>query len=428
MRPSLNIRSICILTLLLCSAFIKSPAMAWQYQGQISLESRVFEDDEEEQTQDFNLSLFTRLEAKNRQGPWRVKLRGTARVDSEDSERNMVVGEEAWVDYKQNRWNCRLGKQMMNWTATEAFHPADTFNSRVWDSNIENADKLGETTLMLGARILSGSLSLYYMPCYEEPRFPSASSRLSTVEPGVKFKDAVFIDRNDEVGDNYGHQFGLRLAQSIGSADIGIHTLWHQDRYHPVVLEADEEQSLVPVYLPITEYGLSYQQVCGGLITKIEYGYKDFDNPQKPIKIPGVDGLSEVHQFDHYQFAWGFEYGWSSPKGADMVFYLEGQIVDALDLEQQNSISSFQRDIMLGYRYAWNDIYSRELFISLIFDVEFPRERLYNLRYRQRITDNFSASIGIRYIQALQSSDGRQGGLQGLDGSNQLFFVLSRYF
>ena len=402
-------------------------AKSMDYRGEVSLEGRIFEGDSNFNTDDHNLSVFARFETSIKRSPWRLKLRASARVDAKDEQRSLFNPEEIWAGFRKNGWDIRFGTQMLDWTATEAFHPADTFNSRIWDSNIENADKIGEVALSVATNIERGELSFYYMPRYEEPIFPGESSRLNPFGGGVAVSDAVWIDRNGHVSGSAGNQWGMRITQSISGADFGVHYLSHQDRYHPVIIQTMQNE-YVPVYLPVDEVGLTYQQVFGGVIAKLEYSKKHFDNTSSLVDIPKVEGARALSQLNHGQLALGLEYGWSLKNGSEMTLYLEGQRILGVDEAEAVMLSQFQNDIMFGYRYALNDIKGRELFLSMIVDREIVQERLYNLRFQQRISDTVTSICGLRFIQASSDSGSRDGGLRNLDGSNQVFIMLIRYF
>ena len=68
---------------------------------------------------------------------------------------------------------------MVNWTATEAFHPADVINSRYLDSNVENFEKLGEAMVSFKWDVGDGNLTGYFIPFVMDPIMPSRRSRLN---------------------------------------------------------------------------------------------------------------------------------------------------------------------------------------------------------------------------------------------------------
>ena len=57
---------------------------AWSGGGEISFEGRVFQDDDNDATEDRGLSLFTRLETTYENGDFKFVFRGFSRVDRYD--------------------------------------------------------------------------------------------------------------------------------------------------------------------------------------------------------------------------------------------------------------------------------------------------------------------------------------------------------
>ena len=64
-------------------------------------------------------------------GFWKEKMKVSTRVDKYDDSRGTFVIEDLLTSYKNRNWELRVGSQTLNWTATEAFHPADIINSKI---------------------------------------------------------------------------------------------------------------------------------------------------------------------------------------------------------------------------------------------------------------------------------------------------------
>jgi len=115
--------------------------------GEIAVEARQFTGSAVPGTEDKGLALFGRFEGSYRQSEWEARVRGFGRADYYDPKRNIAAAEEAFVQYRKGDWRVRLGADIVNWSATEAFHPADTLNARNFDSDIESFEKIGEPML-----------------------------------------------------------------------------------------------------------------------------------------------------------------------------------------------------------------------------------------------------------------------------------------
>lgn len=388
----------------------------WQSQGEVAAEGRIFSDDDRPETNDSGAGFFVRLDVGYQKGPWRGSLRGFGRVDREDPTRDFTAVEEAWWGWRKKSWEAKLGFQMLNWTATEAFHPADLINSRNLDSNLENPEKLGELIGSLRKGFGQGGVTVYLMPRFEEPNLPDGRSRLSFVPPGIVLTPAAWLTDPDTLTtDSYGTQWGLRLTQTHGSADWSLHVLDHLDRQQPVFREI--ENGIQPVYLRVRDYGGTYLHILGALIAKVEANYRDFIQ---------ADQL-ELRQEDHGQLAVGFEYGWVYAGGGEGTLLAEGVSVVDVSETTRARLTPFQRDVLVGYRHAWNDALSRELTFTFIADLERSHEYLGNLRYKQRLSDVWAVEASLRFIDAPVDSTVPMG-LQVLDESNQVQLKLSRYF
>lgn len=419
---------------ILLLALSLSPALAsggkWKSKGEATVESRIFTDDDNDTTIDDGLGLFTRLEASYKKKRWRAKIRFFARTDRQDTSRDLSALEEAWLGYKKGPWQFRAGYQMLNWTATEAFHPADVINSRNLDSNIENPEKLGEAMVSLRYRIRDGGLTLYYMPLMEEPELPGSSSRLGFLPAGFDYIDPLWLSEEDELEDDTQvNQFGFRFTQMVGDGEIGIHYLDHIDRSQPLAIPlfTTEGNALVqPIYFRVQDYGLTYTHVLGGLLLKIEAGHRDFIDADPIILGQASNGLFTSHT-DHTQGALGFEYALAYANGQETSWLLEYQNYFGVNEMERAQLGIFQRDALIGFRHTFNDAMAREILFTAITDLERSHEYLLNFSYSQRLSDTWTIKTGFRYVDA-PIKESQAVGLELLDESNQAFLNISRHF
>ncbi len=398
----------------------------WSVKGETALEARAFNGDGDSRTEDVGLALTGRLEAKGSRGPWRSQVRLFGRADAMDSDRRLAVVEEAWVEHRRGRWQFRAGVELFNWSATEAFHPADVVNSRNLDSDLESLEKLGEPIIGTIVRIPAGEVSAFYLPVRVDPEFPSAKSRLSFAPAGWEVEEPLWIGWDGEADDgDFGDQWLVRVLQSRGPADFDFHVLRHFDRSQPVVLVDPERQSVQPVFLPVTQIGGTVQAVLGSWVGKLEWSHRTFESGS--LALPG-SGTVTVDQPDHQQVAMGVEYGTNTDAGATGTWFLEAQGVLGVDEDERASLSTFQRDVLVGYRHDWNDIPGRRLTATLIGDAERGDEWLLSLAYFQRLGGGWGLDANLRLIDAEPDVPSDPVGLERLDGDHQLRFVFRRYF
>jgi hypothetical protein len=351
--------------------------------GELAVEGRAFADDDDELTHDQGLGLFGRLEARHQHAPFEEKLRAYGRLDHYDDRRSTLVLEEAFVQVRQGRVRLRVGADLVNWTATEAFHPADVINARNLDSDLESLEKVGEPMAAAQVTLAEGTTAaLMVMPVYMKTLLPSPRSRLS-LAPGVDFQGRrALFDRKGHYTDNhFGPQLALRLQQVVGQADVSVHALEQMDRLQPLVGWDIAEARPVPIYLTVRQLGGTYQQVLGPLIVKVEAAYRwfatpvDADAPVVPLDVraavPTPMAPGSFPDRDHGTVAVGLEYGIPHASGGDSTLLLEGQMVLGanIDAATRQQLTPFQRDLFAGYRLTLGDDDSKELEMGTIVDL-----------------------------------------------------------
>jgi hypothetical protein len=422
-------------TLPLAAALLLAAAAAraeddWSSRGELALEGRQFDDDEQAVTPDRGVALFGRLELRHTHGRFEEKTRFYGRMDRYDRNRSVLVFEEAWAQLAFERVRLRAGVDLVNWTATEAFHPADVINARNLDSDLENFEKVGEPMVSLQVRLHeTTSVQLLYLPHRTAPVFASPGSRLSFA-PGIDLRRSRrMLDRQGADTDSrWGHQAAVALRQVLGNADLTLHALEHMDRSQPVVRLDPATFSPLLVFQTVRQVGGTYQHALGPVVLKLEGAYRDFVMPQEIL--PGV-GLAapdagDAGQPDHGQLAVGIEYGVPHEGGSESTFLLEGQAVLGIDdPAERAALSIFQRDVLVGYRLALNDQSGKELLLGAIFDAERSGESLVMLNYQQRLGETWTVRAGLRLFNAKATAPGPMAVLRT---SDHVRVALTRHF
>ncbi|MEK6625560.1 MAG: hypothetical protein AABY86_11365 [Bdellovibrionota bacterium] len=436
---------------LFCNLWIISPALAqeqegsgprtiwnstlWDSKGDVGLEIREFENDGVVSTQEHGLGVVSHLESLYKNEGTQLKARILGRVDKHDSSRDILLLEDAYLSQElgiENPYKLLMGYKIFNWSATEAFHPADVINSRNYDSNLENLDKVGELTLEFSGPLLGGELALYYWPRYERPHFPGSRSHLGI---GFDLQRPVFVDSNanEDISDRQGHQYGARFDYKLGTADIALFYLNHMDRLHPIVGETSyiyvplvgyipASMPTIPYFFTVQEFGGTVQYALGPAVLKAEASSRSF---QENRVIYTVSGFKQPA--DHQEVAAGIEYTYAFDGGGETMLLGEATSYFGVDTPTRADQGIFQRDAMLGMRFALNDAAGREFFASFILDLERSHEFFYNLKYTQRVGDSWQSSLGVRIYDAPMKGSSAVG-LESLDGDNQIFLNLIRFF
>ncbi len=343
------------------------------------------------------------------------------RSEQSDTTQSRAIVEELWTGYRKEAFEIRVGAQILNWSATEAFHPADVINSRNFDGNIENAEKLGEPMVSASVRLGEGSLTAYFMPVFIDPLTPEPTSRLSLLGPNFPIGEPLWVQTDGTVtSKNFGPQGALKLSQTYGTADSSVHVIQHQDRTQPSFVFDPSVRRFRPVYHWVTQVGGTHTQILGSWIFKTELAYRWFKDGQSPT-------FGALNRDDHGQVAVGIEKLFGHDNGSETTLIAEAQTFLGHGLSQRLFLGPFQRDALLGLRHAWNDESSREVFVSLIGDLEGQNEWLFNTSYGQRLSDTWSIKNGVRIFYA-PTQGTVPTVLEGLDRADHIYLNLVRHF
>jgi len=386
-------------------------------QGSVGLEGRAFYPDDDDATEDLGAMLVGRLEWKGKHKPFRERLRVVGRAAAIDADRSQLIVEEAWASFRSKYVRIHAGVQMLNWTATEAFHPADVVNSRNFDGNLENPDKIGEPMVSVDLRLGHTHLTAYYLPVRMSPILPGAASRLSFGgEPG----DALWVGRDGALDDgHFEHQWAARLSTTFAGADLALHAIQHNDRSQPAIAIAPPSQSPRPVYHFVTQLGLTYAQAVSDFVLKLEAAHRRFDEIDDPGDYLVVAGADVP---DHTLVAVGVEYGWSYDRAGQATVLLEAQgVVDVTDTDERRGLHPFQRDVLVGYRQDLDDIAGTNLTVGAIIDLEGDGV-LGTATFGRRIGDTWSLAVNLRLTVA------EDGPFEAFDGDHFGQLTLTRHF
>ncbi len=392
--------------------------------GYLGSETRVFLPDDDDRTKEAGVSAAARLQVDaSGDSPFAARLRVFTRHDSLDRDRSVLFAEEAWAEWRGGLLRLRVGVDMITWTALEAFHPADVLNSRNFDSNVENFEKIGEPMAALRLRLGQGDVAVYALPVFGGARLPSPNSRLSLGPPGVPLGAALYSDRQGNITeDRFGVQWAARATQTIGDADVGVHVLQHTDRLRPLVLMNPATGDVQPLYQYATEIGWTYSHILGAVIGKFEGVHRRY------TAIDDMTTYGPLPNRNATTLAAGIEYGMAHESGSESTFLMEGQIVLGPDKAMRRLLEFFQRDVLVGYRLAFNDAASRTAMVGVMVDLERPQEFLISTTYGQRVGETWSVDAGLRFLRLPPLDPNNPIGFERWNNAHQAFVHINRHF
>ncbi len=385
-------------------------------QGEIRLEMRAFQNDDIDVTNDYGYGFFTRLESeKEFKNDIKIKARGFGRVYQIDESRNYFYLEDLFMEKDWGNTQFFMGLRTFNWSFAEAFHPNDIINARNFDSNFENAEKIGQPTIGLQYQKENHGFGIYLFPTLVKPNLPFGS-RLSFTPDSITNASRRFIDTDGEVIENQTYLSGI-LFYDLSAFGGDLKLFWYHghDREQPQALLLPGP-SLSLNFLAVDQIGLNIVKEVGTFMIKSEIAHKAYAEN------------SNFQRSDHTIVSIGIEKTFFWNKSQETMLILEGQgLFGAENDDDARALNFFQRDVLLGLRHSFNDAYSQEVFFSIIADVDKSKEILASISYTRRLSDQWKLSGSLRYIDAPQSGLFPVG-FESLDEDHQVSLQLSRFF
>ncbi len=352
--------------------------MAGEWSGYLGAEARIFLDDPTDPRQQGNtLSFVAQPEYYTEwdDGNQSLLFIPFARIDQHDTERSHAdIRELVWLK-AADTWEVHIGIGKVYWGVTESQHLVDIINQTDLVESPDGEEKLGQPMINLSLIRDLGIFDLFVLPGFRERTFPGIKGRLRSV-PRIDADDALYESSRK----NRHVDWALRWSHTLGDWDIGLS--WfdgtsREPRFIPTI-KPDGESVLVPFYDQIQQAGLDIQATKEGWLWKLE--------------AINRRGMGETYN----ALTGGFEYtvvGIASTQ-ADL-----GLISEYLyDDRDEQALSLFQNDLMLGTRLTLNDEQSTEFLLGLITDLDDSSERSWFIEASRRLGDRWKLNIEARVL------------------------------
>ncbi|MEE2924513.1 MAG: hypothetical protein VX619_07000 [bacterium] len=406
------------LLLLLCVT-VSSWGSNWKHHFELHQEIRSFNNDQSPFTRDNSYSIKLHNRSKWKHNRWSANFSKLLRRDPSDHRDSYLI-QELWIRKDFDNFSITAGSQIHDWTALEAFHPADVINARNLDSDFERPEKIGEWMLNLEIPDEESVWNLYYMPHLQTQMFPKINSRLNPLRTSI-VNIQIMDSSSNLIPEQKVEQFGIRYETSRDDLDYSFHYLNHYDRQNSVLFTQNNMNN--------THVGLpKVEQIGGTLVSifddssfKLEWAYRNYSN-----KIQ--HNLPSNKVLDHASIAAGLEFPRQLNHGAEIIYLVELQTLVGPSSQERAQMNIFQRDLLLGARFARNDIQGTQITGSMIFDLERSKEILSQLSFSRRINDMQKYQLGLRYIDAPPKVSLDTSGLKPFHNDFQITGSLIHYF
>ena len=305
-----------------------------------------------------------------------------ARLDGGDSERTHVdIRELFWRAYGGG-WELEAGIVRTFWGVTESQHLVDVVNQRDLVENSDGEDKLGQPAVHGTWLADWGTVDLYLMPRFRERTFSGAEGRFRF--PLLVDTDAPEIERTLGVAARWFH--------FLGPLDLGVSSFYgtSRDPRFRAVGPPASPTAFAPVYERIHQMSLDAQLTRNGWLWKLE-------------------AITQSGQGDRfYAMTGGFEHtlGNIANSGLDLGLLAEySHDTRRTDFgEELIAVSTFDNDVFVGSRLAFNDVQSTAVLGGAIIDVDLGSVA-WLIEASRRVGANFTADFEIRASANVNQDD-----------------------
>lgn len=354
---------------------------AGQWSSEVGVELRYFPEAGQDGQDTFQLSVRGELEYEHMldEGSFDVLLFG--RADKEDSERSHVDIREASWTHVADDWELKAGISKVFWGVTESRHLVDVINQTDLVENIDGEDKLGQPMAKLSFERDWGTLDLFWLPYFRERTFAGDEGRL--VPPFPVEQDRAEYESGAE---EWRSDVALRYSHYVGDLEFALGHFSGTARDPELRVDVSSgSPKLIPYYSVIDQTSVELQYIYEEWLLKFE-----------GITASGVEGGRYSAAVAGFEFT---QYG-IFESAADL-----GWIAEYLfDDRKSNAPHSFERDIFLGWRYAFNDEDSSEILLGAIYDPK-TNEKLYSFEANQRLTNDLKVFFEVRAFEGASASD-----------------------
>lgn len=413
-----------------------------EFQGEIGSRYRHFQNDNNKETKDYQLSLETKFQGDYTDGDNIYHFGFFSRVDANDSTRNIINFDEVYYSRtgigSSDSITFTIGNQIFNWSMMEVFHPVDNINSRNFDSNGDLIERLGQPSLILKKEFETSYIEMIVLIDTVDSIMPSKSNRngaqLNINQPRYATGDLEDTDDPNDLG------YILHFVKNFDSFDLDLHVAKKYDTNFPALtIEVDKNTSptasehleyVYPFYVPVTQYGMAASGNVKEYIFKFEHSHFDYEDYDIPF-LTAQKNTTIIKQ-DFSLTAFGIEKTKAYSNDQEGTFIVEYQTVLGTTIEEARTLSPFQRDIAFAYRHNFNDFKGHEIIMVFISDLDTADEHILDISHSFRINTEWKMETTLRTIEAKESSQGldinNYSGLRPVAESDQINLKLTRFF
>ncbi len=346
-------------------------AMAGEWSGNVTAEYQYFSQDAlspDQHTAYYGLAAEPEYHQQWDDGKRIFTFAAFARYDSQDNQRthNDIRDLSLILAGEQHEW--RIGIREVFWGVAESWHLVNIINQTDLVEDLYEEEKLGQPMINLALIYDWGTVDFFVLPYFRERTFPGKEGRLRT-EPYIDTSQVRYqSDRKEKHSDG-----AVRWSYSPGDWDIGLAYFTGTSREPEFIpgLNSSGAPVLIPVYKLIDQLSLDVQATKGNWLWKLETLRRSNETSTFEAAVGGLE----------YTF-----YGLSG-SAVDL-----GIVAEYLYDNRETGLAFFQDDIMLGFRFAFNDTQSTDALVGIIKDRD-DNSRIFTIEASRRIGERWKMEL-----------------------------------
>ncbi len=347
--------------------------------GYIGAEVRVFTESPQYtgQSDDTQLSAVFQPELRYKSENSTVTFIPFYRDDSIDEERSHFDVRELHWRWVASDWELLAGVNRIFWGVIESRHLVDIINQIDLVEDIDGEDKLGQPMLNYTHLNDWGTVSIFILPGFRERTFAGPDGRL---------RSAIVVDADAAVyesSDKDDHiDVALRYTHFIGDWDIGL-SYFNGTSREPRFILNNTASRFLPVYDLINQFGMDLQYTSDAWLWKLEAMAREGQGNTFSAVSAGFEyTLYQIMQSD-------------KDLGLLLEYHYDGRDATAAP-------STFDHDIFVGARLAFNDTQDTELLAGITVDSS-GDDRFVNIEAERRFTDHIKGELRVRLFNHPES-------------------------
>ncbi len=371
----------------------------FEYQGDVGIESQAYILAPKDKHKN-NFTAYEQLEMSYTHESLKLATRLYAQQDYYDAvgdtknERTFGRVDELYGLYEFDEDSLFAGRNIRFWGALEVRNITDGFNTQDLRNDLFNPDKMGAWNLAYSHYTDSGEFSIIIKLDEENQKMAALPYAYYFFPAFVTYDDALQSEDSLQRPTIYMSYSGTSETEyPIDYAFIVQHG-YDSQRY----FKSDGPLDGAPVTFSEHAY----------LVNKVmTYNTAVIDATLIKLEALYTDVIDDALVSDYWHLGLGVEYTMTfDALDGDLGLISEYYRYETLDSEKLSDLElfeTFQNDLFLGLRYAFNDVDDSSFIGGVIADLEYD-EQVYYMEYETRLGESYKIKLDYRYIEPSTSN------------------------